>query len=115
MVTSMTGSSNNQGDEHNAGVRNVGGIGSGGLASLLKRSHSVNCGDGADSDDASGRSQKENRIGRQNGEHFAGTKVAVPKLDDEETFSKFFTTVQKAVIDENVEIADFDDIKSTER
>ncbi|XP_037907109.1 uncharacterized protein LOC119649162 isoform X6 [Hermetia illucens] len=115
MVTSMTGSSNNQGDEHNAGVRNVGGIGSGGLASLLKRSHSVNCGDGADSDDASGRSQKENRVGRQNGEHFAGTKVAVPKLDDEETFSKFFTTVQKAVIDESVEIADFDDIKSTER
>lgn len=44
-----------------------------------------------------------------------GLKVIVPRLDDDETFSKFFTSLQNSVIDEGVEIADFDTVKSTER
>lgn len=44
-----------------------------------------------------------------------GSKVAVPRVDDDETFMNFFTSVQKTVIEEGVEIADFDVIKSTER
>lgn len=44
-----------------------------------------------------------------------GSKVAVPRVDDDETFMNFFTSVQKTVIEEGVEIADFDIIKSTER
>lgn len=48
----------------------------------------------------------------------AGARVVVPRLDDEETFEKFFASkkpLQKAVIEESVEIADFDNIKATER
>lgn len=45
----------------------------------------------------------------------AGSKVAVPRVDDDETFMNFFTSVHRTVIEEGVEIADFDVIKSTER
>lgn len=45
----------------------------------------------------------------------SGSKVAVSRFDDDETFSKFFQSVQKTVIQEGVEIADFDAIKSTEK
>lgn len=44
-----------------------------------------------------------------------GSKVAVPKADDE-TFSMFFTAnIHKTVIEEGVEIGDFDAIKATEK
>lgn len=42
-----------------------------------------------------------------------GSKVAVPRLDDDDSFSRFFTSLHNSVIDEGVEIGDFDDIKST--
>ncbi|XP_049314845.1 uncharacterized protein LOC105227966 isoform X9 [Bactrocera dorsalis] len=51
-----------------------------------------------------------------------GTRVAVPKLDDEETFEKFFaskkqTPIQTTVISEDAEVNDFDfdSIKTTQR
>lgn len=45
-----------------------------------------------------------------------GAKVIVPRVDDEETFEKFFTTSKSVEqIDEGVEISDFDNIKSSER
>lgn len=44
-----------------------------------------------------------------------GSKVTVPKVDDE-SFSMFFTTnIHKTVIEEGVEIGDFDAIKATEK
>lgn len=47
------------------------------------------------------------------------SKVLIPKLYDDESFTNFFTKIQKTVINESsekVEIADFDDIKvSTEK
>ena len=46
---------------------------------------------------------------------FSGAKVAIPKLDDDETFAKFFTSIHKSVIEEGVEISDFDTIKSNEK
>uniref|UniRef100_A0A336LRA2 CSON001765 protein n=1 Tax=Culicoides sonorensis TaxID=179676 RepID=A0A336LRA2_CULSO len=67
-------------------------------AGLLKRSISVP-GDGED---------------QENLKNIAGSKVSIPKLDDDETFSKFFT---KTVIQENkIEVEDLDVIeRSTER
>lgn len=44
---------------------------------------------------------------------FNGSKVVVPRLDDDDTFDRFFTSLHSSVIDEGVEIGDFDDIKST--
>lgn len=44
-----------------------------------------------------------------------GSKVAVPNVDDDEVFNKFFVSIEKTVIEENVEIADFDAVKSNER
>lgn len=54
---------------------------------------------------------------RSNGENklSAGSKVSVPKVDDDETFSNFFTSIHKTVLEEGVEIADFDVIKSSEK
>ncbi|GAB0094603.1 uncharacterized protein DMENIID0001_099230 [Sergentomyia squamirostris] len=45
------------------------------------------------------------------------TKVSVLQPDDDETFEKFFNggSIRNTVIEEGVEIADFDAIKSTER
>ncbi|XP_055687037.1 uncharacterized protein LOC129792225 isoform X3 [Lutzomyia longipalpis] len=45
----------------------------------------------------------------------ATTRVTVLQPDDDETFEKFFCGIRNTVIDEEVEIADFDAIKSTER
>lgn len=44
-----------------------------------------------------------------------GSRVTVPKLDDDDTFNDFFTSLQKTVIHEEFEISDFDDIISNER
>lgn len=44
-----------------------------------------------------------------------GSKVSVPNVDDDEVFNKFFVSIEKTVIEENVEIADFDAVKSSER
>lgn len=44
---------------------------------------------------------------------FNGSKVTVPRLDEDDTFSRFFSKLQSSVIDEGVEIGDFDDIKPT--
>ncbi|XP_037030396.1 supervillin isoform X2 [Bradysia coprophila] len=43
------------------------------------------------------------------------SKVSVPNVDDDEVFNKFFVSIEKTVIEENVEIADFDAVKSSER
>lgn len=49
-----------------------------------------------------------------------GARVAIPKLDDEETFEKFFAlkkspTTPVTPEDESINIEDFDHIKSTQR
>lgn len=44
-----------------------------------------------------------------------GSKVSVPNVDDDEVFNKFFVSIEKTVIEENVDIADFDAVKSSER
>lgn len=100
MVTSMTGTSKNT--EQRGG--------------LFKRSISVNSDTNANGDG----SLKENEVVNKNQFHdskdsrYSGSIVTVPKLDDE-TFLKFFSDIHEAVIDENVEISDFDNIKVTER
>jgi supervillin len=46
-------------------------------------------------------------------EKYTGSKVTIPKLDDDETFMKFFSKLQRTVIDEEervLEISDFDQI-----
>ncbi|XP_059614668.1 supervillin isoform X2 [Phlebotomus argentipes] len=50
-------------------------------------------------------------------ESHEATTVSVLQPDDDETFEKFFSgaSIRNTVIDEEVEIADFDAIKSTER
>lgn len=48
---------------------------------------------------------------KENGFH--GSKVTVPKLDDDDDFTKFFTSIQSSVIDEGIEISDFDMVKSS--
>lgn len=45
----------------------------------------------------------------------SGSKVSVPNVGDDEVFNKFFVSIEKTVIEENVEIADFDAVKSSER
>lgn len=44
-----------------------------------------------------------------------GSKVSVPSVDEDEVFNKFFVSIKKTVIEENVEISDFDAVKSSER
>lgn len=43
------------------------------------------------------------------------SKVSVPSVHDDEVFNKFFVSIEKTVIEGNVEIADFDAVKSSER
>lgn len=52
-----------------------------------------------------------NEKNKENGFH--GSKVTVPKLDDDDDFTKFFTSIQNSVIDEGIEISDFDMVKSS--
>ncbi len=85
-------------------------------SSLLTRSYSV---PGEDEENY----YNECRHGDvKNGEVTKGTngsngcsKVSVPNVDDDEVFNKFFVSIEKTVIEENVEIADFDAVKSSER
>lgn len=87
---------------------------SNGRASLLKRSISVPGAGDADGSD----SENLKNIASGNGSasvknEFNGSKVSIPKLDDDETFSKFFT---KTVIQEKIEVDDLDVVeRSTER
>lgn len=82
----------------------------------LTRSISV---PGAANDDDSNYKDYQTEKVKKNGEAATkitgGSKVSVPKVDDDETFSNFFTSIQKTVIEEGVEIDDFDIIKSTEK
>lgn len=88
-------------------------------AGLLKRSLSVP-GEG-DSDDASTsggdlKSKAANNENKNPENGFSGSKVAIPKLDDDETFSKFFAKSRlnettSVIVEEKVEVTDFDDIK----
>ncbi|XP_055843005.1 serine-rich adhesin for platelets isoform X2 [Episyrphus balteatus] len=86
----------------------------------LKRSLSVNAeaqsASSSDSD-SEGNSEKENlKQVKKIATTKTGAKVIVPRVDDEETFEKFFTTSKSVEkIDEGVEISDFDNIKSCER
>ncbi|XP_055913672.1 uncharacterized protein LOC129947223 isoform X7 [Eupeodes corollae] len=85
----------------------------------LKRSLSVNAeaqsASSSDSD-SEGHSEKENAKKVNKIITNTGAKVVVPRVDDEETFEKFFTTSRSVEkIDEGVEISDFDNIKSSER
>lgn len=61
------------------------------------------------------KSKFENNENTKPENGFSGSKVAIPKLDDDETFSKFFakTRIQTTttVIDEKVEVTDFDEVK----
>ncbi|XP_055382156.1 supervillin [Condylostylus longicornis] len=102
-----------------------------------RRSDSSSSNSDSDSDS---RGSKENHKNHLNGQPMKkGSKVTVPKLDDEETFSKFFSSasvnqllsddsnkfttnsneksINSIVIkeEEPVEISDFDSIKSTTR
>lgn len=43
------------------------------------------------------------------------SKVSVPNANEDDVFNKFFVSVEKTVIGVNVEIADFDAVKSRER
>lgn len=82
--------------------------------SFLKRSLSVP----GESDELRESPEKNNlpNVQRHHGDgigDFNGSKVVVPRLDEDDTFSRFFTSLHSSVIDEGVEIGDFDDIKST--
>lgn len=44
-----------------------------------------------------------------------GSKVSVPSVDDDEVFNKFFVSLERDVIEENLDIADFDAVKSSGR
>ncbi|XP_063701804.1 uncharacterized protein LOC134831897 isoform X2 [Culicoides brevitarsis] len=74
--------------------------------SLLKRSHSVP-GDGEDSENI--RILASDSVKKDKHE-FIGSKVMIPKLDDDVTFSNFFT---KTVINEKVEVDDLNVIERT--
>lgn len=86
--------------------------------SLLKRSLSVP-GEGDSDSDVGGngsggdlKSKAENNENRKPENGFTGSKVAIPRFDDDETFSKFFSSrVRETVIEEQVEVGDFDEIK----
>lgn len=57
-----------------------------------------------------------NRIDKMRQNEKLGSRVTIPRADDDETFNKFFVKTKKnSVIDEGVEISDFDAIKSNER
>lgn len=83
---------------------------------MLKRSLSVP-GEGDGDNDASGnggdlKSRAESNENKKPENGFTGSKVAIPRFDDDETFSRFFSSrIQKTVIEEKVEVGAFDDIK----
>uniref|UniRef100_T1PBM3 Gelsolin repeat protein n=1 Tax=Musca domestica TaxID=7370 RepID=T1PBM3_MUSDO len=108
---------------------------------LVQRSLSINEGNviaerssssNSDSDNEKDNKNKQNgnskavpsiTVGGITSSHGAGTggaRVAIPKLDDEETFEKFFAlkkspTTPVTPEDESINIEDFDHIKSTQR
>lgn len=46
----------------------------------------------------------------------SGSRVVIPRIDDEETFEKFFSIKKKDHIgEESIEISDFDSVKASER
>lgn len=82
-----------------------------GRTGLLKRSISVPGADGDGSDSDNLKNIATGNGSSNNG--FNGSKVSIPKLDDDETFSNFFT---KTVIQEKTEVGDLDVVeRSTER
>lgn len=86
-----------------------------GRAGLLKRSISVpGAGEGDTSESENLKNMASGNGSAKSNNGFNGSKVLIPKLDDDETFSKFFT---KTVINEkNVEVDDLDVVeRSTER
>lgn len=89
---------------------------------LLKRSISISGGEG-DTEDGTHLKEISEKITSvltssksENG--FTGSKVTIPKLDDDETFSKFFTKLQTSVLQEKekLDVSDLDYIeRSSER
>lgn len=76
---------------------------------ILQRSLSVPVED--DEKELAEKTDETKRNNKENGFH--GSKVSVPKLDDDDDFTKFFTSIQNSVIDEGIEISDFDMVKSS--
>lgn len=89
---------------------------------LLKRSISISGGEGDIEDGTHLKEISEKTTSvltsskSENG--FTGSKVTIPKLDDDETFSKFFTKLQTSVLQEKekLDVSDLDYIeRSSER
>lgn len=73
---------------------------------ILQRSYSVPI-----EEDENNEIDEMKKNKKENGFH--GSKVSVPKLDDDDAFTNFFTSIQSSVIDEGIEISDFDMVKSS--
>lgn len=81
---------------------------------FLKRSVSINGGGGNTEKNNSSDSSDSEKNGKEND---SGSKVVIPRIDDEETFEKFFSSKRKDTNDgeEAIEISDFDSVKASER
>lgn len=79
---------------------------------FLKRSVSINGGRGATESSSSDTSDSE----KINKKPDAGSRVVIHRIDDEETFEKFFSIKKKDETgEESIEISDFDSVKASER
>ncbi|KAL5291784.1 SVIL family protein [Megaselia abdita] len=79
---------------------------------FLKRSVSINGGRGTAESSGSDTSDSEKNIKKT----ATGSRVVIPRIDDEETFEKFFSIKkQEETGEESIEISDFDSVKASER
>lgn len=79
---------------------------------FLKRSVSINGGRAAT--ESSGSDTSDSEKNHKTAE--SGSKVVIPRIDDEETFKKFFSIKNKHETgEESIKISDFDSVKASER
>lgn len=79
---------------------------------FLKRSVSINGGRGITETSSSDTSDSEKNTKKAD----SGSRVVIPRIDDEETFEKFFSiNKMDETGKESIEISDFDSVKASER